>query len=252
MLLDLQHIDCLTLLKTLPDGSVDLILQDPPYNTTANEWEYELNFTELWEQWVRVLKPNGACVFTCNQPFTTDLINSNRKWFKYEWIWDKINQGNPFVAPYRPLPRHENILVFGNGRTTYNPQRKFVARFGKKSANGKNLNESFKHNGGEMTNYDGWYNPTTILEIKKDSQNGSKDLNITIHPTQKPVELMRYLVLTYTNEGETVFDGYSGSGTTALACQIEKRNFIGAELNKEYYDKSINRLEMARLQTSLF
>ena len=245
----LYNEDCIETMKRIPDGSIDLMLTDPPYNTTACEWEYAINFELLWAEWLRIVKPNGTFIFTASQPFTTDLIISNRNNFKYELIWEKDRHSDFLLAKYRPLKIHENIVVFQGGKeNTYNPQLTNINEVTKKRYNRKtdSLNKGVCYgNMSEIRKLDYSNNetalPQSVLFFTKESNN--QFVKPVIHPTQKPVDLMRYLILTYTNKGETVFDGYSGSGTTAEACMIEQRNFIGSELNKEYFDKSVLRLK---------
>jgi len=248
--LSLHNEDCLETMGRIETGSVDLMLTDPPYNVTSIEWDNSINVPAMWAEWERILKPNGTWIFTANQPFASELIMSRLGFFKYELIWDKVNHSNPFVAPYRPLPVHENILIFSRGKTTYNPQKTFHGRVGKKSKNGKRLGEMFIHNGGDMKDYDGYGMPMTIQQFVKDSQNGMHSKE-DMHPTQKPLKLFQWLVKTYSNENDLVFDGYSGSGTTAAACIKERRNFIGSELNKEYFDLSVKRLTEISMKPEL-
>jgi len=229
-------------MKRIPDGSIDLMLTDPPYNTTNCDWEYAIDFETLWAEWLRIVKPNGAFIFTASQPFTTDLINSNRKHFKYELIWEKPNPSNPLLANKQPLKNHENIIVFYRKMPVYNPQKTMRLQENKRT---QKIREKgiFETTGQKriIPNADGEYKmPMSVLFFNRE-QSG-------YHPTQKPVDLMRYLILTYTNKGEIVFDGYSGSGTTAEACIIEGRKFIGSELNKEYFDKSVIRLKNVPMQ----
>jgi site-specific DNA-methyltransferase (adenine-specific) len=242
----LYNEDCIETMKRIPDGSIDLMLTDPPYNTTACEWEYAINFEMLWAEWLRIVKPNGAFIFTASQPFTTDLIMSNRKHFKYELIWDKVIGNNPYAAKYQPMRIHENICIFYREQPTYNPiKQKRELKNQRPNSRGEKANVKEYYNtsyGNRKNGYakdydDTTINPKTIIEFMKHPN------SIGLHPTQKSTDLMRYLILTYTNKGETVFDGYSGSGTTAEACMIEQRNFIGSELNKEYFDKSVLRLK---------
>lgn len=245
----LYNEDCVETMKRIPDGSIDLMLTDPPYNTTACKWEYAINFEMLWAEWLRMVKPNGAFIFTASQPFTTDLIMSNRKHFKYEWIWEKNKASNIFMVDYAPMKKHENICVFYRKTPVFNPIKVARSESGKQRAkyihnpsntgkreyiNGFKQEKSIKYNEDEK-------NPESIIYFNND---------VGLHPTQKPLDLMRYLILTYSNKGETVFDGYSGSGTTAEACIIEGRKFIGSELNKEYFDKSVLRLK--NVPTQLF
>ena len=238
--------DCIETMKRIPDGSVDLMLTDPPYNTTDCEWEYAIDFNKLWNEWLRIVKPNGAFIFTASQPFTTDLINSNRKNFKYELIWEKPNPSNPLLANKQPLKNHENIIVFYREMPVYNPQKTRRLQENKRT---QKIREKgvFETTGQKriIPNADGEYKmPMSVLFFNRE-QSG-------YHPTQKPVDLMRYLINTYTNKSDTVFDGFMGSGTTAIACIIEKRNFVGSELNKEYFELATKRIETELLQPKLF
>lgn len=236
--------DCLEILKTLEDKSIDLILQDPPYNTTACKWEWNImtKIDEFWAEWKRVIKDNGAIVMTASQPFTSKLVMSNLKMFKYEWIWDKVTARGHLVAKKRPMAQHENIIVFYNNAPTYNPQMidrpKDKIEYRKTTEyNRTNIMGGKKGNAPQNKVYDKWYPKTIIIESNAGSSVKS------IHPTQKPVALMEYLIKTYTNEGDTVFDGFMGSGTTGVACKDLNRNFIGCELDPEYFkiaEKRIN------------
>ena len=238
--------DCIETMKRIPTGRIDLMLTDPPYNTTACEWEYAINFEHLWDEWLRIVKPNGAFIFTASQPFTTDLINSNRKMFKYELIWEKPNPSNPLLANKQPLKNHENIIVFYREMPVYNPQKTIRLQENKRT---QKIREKgvFETTGQKriIPNADSEYKmPMSVLFFNRE-QSG-------YHPTQKPVDLMRYLINTYTNKNEIVFDGFMGSGTTAIASIIENRNFIGAELKKEYFEIATKRIETELLQPKLF
>jgi site-specific DNA-methyltransferase (adenine-specific) len=240
----LYNEDCLHTMKRIPDGSIDLMLTDIPYGTTQNEWDILPNLNEMWIEWKRILKPNGVWIFTAQQPIASDLIVSNRKDFRYEWIWEKTQGTGHLNANKMPLKIHENILIFYRQLPTYNPQiikslKRVVKRNGlkAKTTNYGDFTEISK------SEYDG-YMPTDIIQFDRDAEQQ--------HPTQKPVDLFRYLIKTYSNEGETVFDGYMGSGTTAIACLAEKRNYIGSELSNEYFELATKRIENAKLQTSLF
>jgi site-specific DNA-methyltransferase (adenine-specific) len=231
-------------MKRIPDGTIDLMLTDIPYGTTQNEWDILPNLNEMWIEWKRILKPNGVWIFTAQQPIASDLIVSNRKDFRYEWIWEKTQGTGHLNANKMPLKIHENILIFYRQLPTYNPQiikslKRVVKRNGlkAKTTNYGDFTEISK------SEYDG-YMPTDIIQFDRDAEQQ--------HPTQKPVDLFRYLIKTYSNEGETVFDGYMGSGTTAIACLAEKRNYIGSELSNEYFELATKRIENAKLQTSLF
>jgi site-specific DNA-methyltransferase (adenine-specific) len=221
--------DCLELMKDIPDGSVDMILCDLPYGTTACKWDTIIPFEPLWEQYERVIKDNGAIVLTASQPFTTKLINSNINLFKYELIWDKVKPSSGLHAKQQPLRQHENILIFGKGKIKYNPQmEKTELRIDKPRV--ANNGEAF---GGKNVlrqhNNKGLKYPRSILKISNANQRGK------VHPTQKPVALCEYLIKTYTDEGETVLDNCMGSGTTGVACKNLNRNFIGIELDEGYF-----------------
>lgn len=231
-MIQLLHGDCLELMKTIPSGSVDMILQDPPYNTTACKWEWDImtRIDEFWAEWKRIIKPNGAIVMTASQPFTTRLIASNYKDFKYCWVWHKKTFANVGVARYQPLKTHEDLVVF-NGK--YNPQMVI----GKKRMKGGKVSSGIANGSLPPKYYESdTYYPTSVIDIK--TERG-------IHPTQKPVPLMEYLIKTYTNEGDTVFDGFVGSGTTGVACKNLGRKFIGIELDEHYFNVAKQRIEAA-------
>jgi site-specific DNA-methyltransferase (adenine-specific) len=231
---EIIHGDCLDVMPTMPDKSIDMILCDLPYGTTACKWDSIIPFEPLWEQYERVIKDNGAIVLFGVQPFTSDLINSNRKMYKYDLIWNKDLCKNPGLAKIRPLPSFENISVFGNGRITYNPQMekgKPYTDVRKKPTNVFNGNEhkyGFSGNTVNVVN-NGTRYPKSVITLRNPNRKGQ-------HPTQKPVDLMEYLIKTYTNEGETVLDNCMGSGTTAIAAYNTGRNFIGIEKEKRYVD----------------
>ena len=238
--------DCLEGMKRIPDGSVDMILCDLPYGTTACKWDAIIPFGPLWEQYERVIKDNGAIVLTGAQPFTTKLIESNFNMFKYELIWNKM-QGSAFtLSKIKPLPSHENILIFGEGKITYNPQmtkrEKPLNTKNWKMDKRKSENGNFSSNSNKESKkiYKEKY-PVSVLDFHK----SAAECNNTkrVHPTQKPVALFEYLIKTYTNEGETVLDNCIGSGTTAIACLNTNRNFIGFELDKGYFDIATKRIE---------
>ena len=245
----LYNEDCLKTMQGIETGSVDLILQDPPYNTTACEWEYAIDFETLWKEWVRIGKENCTYIFTTAQPFTTDVVMSNRKMFKYETIWMKSNVTGFLSAAKKPLRQHENILLFCNGNETYNPQMfmKATSRAAQKTVNANgvygNIGEGIFRVAKDEEGF-----PRSVINFNT----AYHERNAGLHPTQKGLALFRYLVKTYSNEDDLVFDGYSGSATTAAACIKEKRRFIGSELSKEYFDKSVKRLELLRSQPELF
>lgn len=220
--------DCLELMKNIPDSSIDMILCDLPYGTTQNKWDSVIPFEPLWTEYHRITKPNAAIVLTASQPFTSALIMSNIKNFKYEWIWLKNNATGHLNAKKMPMKEHENISVFGNN-INYNPQNlQSYNKITKRGNNGSNFGKSGKENFQEFTNY-----PRSILQFNSDK-------NI-IHPTQKPVALFEYLIKTYTNEGMTVLDNCAGSGTTAIAAQNTNRKWICIEQLPEYYYAAVAR-----------
>ena len=236
--IELLHGDCLELMKDIPDGSIDMILADLPYGTTACKWDTIIPFEPLWEQYERVVKDNGAIVLTASQPFTSTLVMSNLRWFKYALVWDKVNASSGLHAKIQPLRSHEEILVFGKGRLTYNPQMTKAEKARVDKAREIPNGEAFN---GKVTkriyNNHGMKYPKSILTISNASQKGK------VHPTQKPVALFEYLIKTYTNEGETVLDNVMGSGTTGVACLNTNRNFIGMELDDNYFKIASERIK---------
>ena len=233
----IYNMDCLEGMKEIEDGSIDMILCDLPYGTTACKWDAIIPFEPLWEQYERIVKPNGAIVLTASQPFTTSLISSNYKMFKYCWVWDKKIPGGMSYARYQPMRQHEDILVFYKGRPVYNPQ--MVKRDKPIKKGGNKYSETAPiqacKEGKEFRKTYEYKNPTTILTFNKVRKG-------TVHPTQKPVALFEYLIKTYTNEGDLVLDNCIGSGTTAIAALNTHRNFIGFELDKGYFDIANQRI----------
>ena len=232
------HMDCLEGMKLLPDKSIDMILCDLPYGMTACKWDSVIPFEPLWEQYERVIKDNGAIVLTASQPFTTMLINSNIKLFKYCWVWEKEQGVNFLMAKKQPLKVHEDICVFYKKQCIYNPQM----TMGKPYISGKG-------NSGEVTGKvkkiqtknTGTRYPKSIIRFNRERG---------LHPTQKPVALFEYLIKTYTNEGEIVLDNCMGSGTTAVACELNNRKWIGFEIESKYVEVTNKRLEQVRLKNS--
>ena len=231
--------DCLEGMKRIADGSVDMILCDLPYGTTQCKWDTIIPFEPLWEQYRRVIKPNGAIVLTAQTPFDKVLGVSNLSMLKYEWIWRKTRPTGHLNAKRMPMREHENILVFYKNLPTYNPQGlvKLESPVLRKGRNkGANYGKSEKDSYRKATGY-----PRDILEIPSEGK--------TIHSTQKPVALFEYLIKTYTNEGELVLDNCMGSGTTAIACMNTQRNFIGFEMDKGYYDIACKRIDDHKEET---
>jgi len=226
-------------MKDIPDGSIDMILCDLPYGITSCKWDGVIPFEPLWAQYNRVIKSNGAIVLFGSQPFTSALVMSNVKWFKYEWIWDKKQSGSFLLAKHQPLKITENILVFSNGKINYLPQM----RLGKLRKKGGCKVKRELYNGlGDDIKYNNKYFPTNILNYSNANKLGR------VHPTQKPVPLLEYLIKTYTNESEIVLDNAMGSGSTGVAANNLNRNFIGIELNKEYYDIAQERIAAALIK----
>ncbi|WP_373792303.1 site-specific DNA-methyltransferase [Jeotgalibaca porci] len=227
--------DCLEGMKRIPDESVDMILCDLPYGTTACKWDSIIPLESLWEHYERVIKENGAIVLTASQPFTTKLISSNMDIYKYNLVWEKPQGVDPFMAKKRPLNNMEDIVIFYKKQPTYNPQyeegKPYKIERDKKPREYEITNTMMKPT---TTINDGKRLPKRILKFKQERG---------YHPTQKPVPLFEYLIKTYTNEGETVLDNCIGSGTTAIACLNTNRNFIGFEMDKEYFDIATKRIE---------
>lgn len=221
--------DSIEEMKKIADKSVDMILCDLPYGTTACKWDVIIPYESLWEQYERIIKDNGAIVLTASQPFSSALVASNIKAFKHEWIWQK-EQGVGFqVAKYRPMQEHEHVLIFAkNGsRVNYNPIKEILDKPTKqvrKSNNGSSLSSPLKYSDERVSEYDSRY-PTSIKKFNRDKG---------LHPTQKPVALFEYLIKTYSNEGDVILDNCIGSGTTAVAAINTNRNFIGIEREPEY------------------
>jgi DNA modification methylase len=241
--------DCMELLQQLDDNSVDLFLIDPPYGTTANKWDKMPDFAALWPIWKQKAKPNAAFAFTGMQPFTSYLIMSNLKDFKYELIWEKSISTGFLNSNKQPLRNHENILVFYNKQCTYNPQKTQGEPI-KKVKSGSNTSNYGEFGAYIYKNETGERMPKSVLFFPPDYDrfNG----NGTLHQTQKPINLFRYLIRAYSNPGDLVVDCYSGSGTTVCAAHMEGRNYLGFENDQEYFEKSIFRLDNLKSAPTLF
>ena len=231
--------DCLELMKTIPNKSIDAIICDLPYGTTACKWDSVIPFEPLWAQYKRIIKDNGAIVLTAAQPFTSALVMSNPKWFKYDWVWKKPKGTSHLNAKKMPLRDKEDILVFYKNQCTYNPQFSNGLPYKNKAGKDHSKNNSMTESYGNYTNfrYDnvGKRYPKQVLEFGVVERG-------TQHPTQKPVALMEYLVKTYTNQGDTVLDNCMGSGTTGIACKNLGRNFIGIEQDANYFEIASKRI----------
>lgn len=238
--------DCLKIMPSIDNSSIDMILCDLPYGTTQCKWDEILPFDELWRQYERIIKQNGAIVLFGSEPFSSYLRLSNIKLFKYDWIWDKIKGTGFLNAKKQPMRNHEIISVFYKSQCTYNYQKTF-GHINKKSFRKKHLQTEVY---GKMTK-DYLYEsteryPRSILEFSSDTQNSS------LHPTQKPIALLEYLIKTYTNECDIVLDNCIGSGSTAIACIKTNRNFIGIEKEQKYFDCSNKRINNLTYQLSAF
>jgi len=226
-MIDLKFGDCLEVMKNIESGSIDAIITDPPYGTTACKWDSVIDFKLMWEQLNRIIKPNGAIVLFGSEPFSSALRMSNIKNYKYDWIWDKKIPSGMSYARFQPMRRNEQISVFCNGKTVYNPQ--MVLR--DKPIKGGGMSKGETTNNQNLKALKKTYthkNPTNILVFDK-IRRGSQ------HPTQKPVALMEYLIKTYTNENETVLDFTAGSFSTGVACLNTNRQFIGIEKDEGYF-----------------
>ncbi len=240
-MIKLMQGDCLERMADIPDGSVDMVLTDPPYGTTDCKWDSIIPLETMWAQLKRIIKPNGAIVMTASQPFTTTLIASNLKGYCYNWVWNKHFAGNFVLAKKQPLKDHEDVCVFSlTGKMpNYYPIK---TKREKPIKKGKNEDESGAIPIRVSENY-----KNKIYEDKCPTTVGSLDFNVRVgrglHPTQKPVALMEYLIKTYTNEGETVLDFTMGSGTTGVAAKNLNRDFIGIELDNDYFEIAKKRIE---------
>lgn len=248
----IYNCDCLEGMKHIPDGSVDCIICDLPYevlnkgNSNA-QWDRLIPMEPLWEQYKRIAKPTAAIVLFCQGMFTAQLMMSQPKLWRYNLIWDKIDRTTGFLnANKMPLRVHEDIAVFYSELPTYNPQMTIGNKNHHRGAQSNIANNCYGRFGKCKETFTNEKYPKSIISIDKEHNQDCW------HPTQKPVNLIRYLVRTYTNEGDTVLDNCMGSGTTAIACIKEKRHFVGFELNKEYYDKACKRIQAEQSQLKLF
>jgi len=244
-MIDLKKGDCLELMKDIPDESVDMILCDLPYGVTRCKWDIVIPFEALWDQYNRIVKKYGAIVLFGSQPFTTILISSNINHFKYCWIWDKVNPSGMGYAKYQPMRRTEDIVVFSKdgNRTKYYPIMEKRDKPMTAVSKGK-LSESAPSTLKPYRKTWKYRNPTTWLKFNKISRG-------SVHPTQKPVALLEYLIKTYTNEDDLVLDNTMGSGSTGVACVNTNRNFIGMELEDKYFDIAKERIEQAKKEASM-
>ncbi len=249
--------DCLKMMKEIPDNSIDMVLCDLPYGTSASSWDKKLPMNDLWNEYKRIIKHNRAIVLFSQQPFTSLLITSNIEMWKYNWIWEKDNGTNFMNSHFCPLKITEDICVFGNGATSfvkngenliYNPQFSEGKPYSIISGNQKSNSAVVRGGkggrddvGGYKTESDGKRYPKNLIKFNRDKDK--------LHPTQKPVSLCEYLIQTYTNEGDVVLDNCMGSGTTGIACLNTNRKFIGMELDDTYFEIAKKRIEEADIKS---
>ena len=238
-MINLMQGDCLELMKTIPDGSVDMVLTDPPYGTTQNKWDSVINLEDMWKEVWRVLKPNGACVLFSAQPYTSILVTSQIKFYKYEWVWVKNLKTGNLNARRMPMGGHETLQVFYKKPPTYNPQKrkrttevKSGNKFNSKTTNYGSQKEEYLDRQSDEISPD-----TALLQFKCVHNSSGK-----VHPTQKPVALLEYLIKTYTNKGEVVLDFTAGSFSTGVASLNTNCKFLGIEMNEGYFNIGVNRI----------
>jgi len=228
--------DCLEIMQTIKSGSIDAIITDLPYGTTACKWDTVIPFEPMWKEAKRVLKPNGVFATTASQPFTSALIMSNIDMFKYEWIWEKPKATGHASCNSRPMKAHENIVIFGGN--TYNPQKTIGTPYKGRNKIGYPESKVFSTGQGNRNDNNGFRYPRTVIKINNSYYSEKQN-----HPTQKPIALYEYLIRTYTNECDTVLDICMGSGTTIVSAIRTGRNAIGIEMDKEYFEIAKNRIE---------
>ena len=236
--------DCLELMRDIPDKSIDMILCDLPYAVTQNSKDKLIPFDSLWEQYERIIKDNGAIVLFGQGIFFIDLVNSNRRLFRYDLVWNKTLTSGFLNAKKMPLRQHEQIAVFYKKAPTYNPQMKSGAKNHSKGKPKSNRNNNYGEYGFVESKQDGLKYPTSIVEFQKPHP------SVAMHRTEKPVELLEYLIRTYTNKGDLVLDNCMGSGSTGVACVNTNRNFIGIELDENYF--AIAEARIAEAQQTIF
>lgn len=249
--INLMRGDCLERMKEIPDRSVDLILTDPPYGTTACKWDSIIDLDKMWEQLKRIIKPNGAIVMTASQPFTSVLVCSNLEMFKHEWIYQKAAGTNFATVKYQPMKEHESVLVFSKGVVNYYPikEQRRGNETGKVRKKSRDVSLMTEYESGvygvipkdrDSREYGELRNPSSVQLF-----NNRNPLDRGSHPTQKPVALMEYLIKTYSNENDLVLDFTMGSGTTGVACINTKRSFIGIEMDENYFNIAEKRIKEA-------
>lgn len=232
--------DCLEIMKEIPDNSIDMILCDLPYGTTKCKWDIIIPFKKLWENYNRIIKNNGAIVLFGTEPFSSELRISNIKNYKYDWVWDKVKPNGHLVAKYRPMQRSENISVFGNNKINYFPimEERENPKISKEYSRTEIMGGKYKNLDGKVLNKK---YPQTILKFSNACQKNK------YHPTQKPIELLEYIIKTYTNENMIVLDNCMGSGSTCVASKKLNRKYIGIEKEEKYFNIAVERLKNEEL-----
>lgn len=246
--------DCFQIMREIPSNSVDLILADPPYGTLNKsnpdaQWDKEVSLPSLWNQYKRIIKPNGAILLFGQGVFAAKLIMSNPKWFKFDFVWDKVRKSNFLNCKKMPMRQHEQVLVFSKKPPTYNPQMVFVGKPNHSRGNVEigNANKNYGEFGKTETIISDYRYPGTIVRFPKEHTKEG-----WLHGTSKPVNLLRWLIRTYSNEGDLVLDNFAGSGSTLIAAIREKRNFLGMEISEKYYEIAKKRIETELAQKVLF
>ena len=244
-MIDLRCGDCLELMKKIPDKSIDAIICDLPYGITKNQWDVVIPFDKLWEQYNRIIKDNGCIALFGNQPFTSHLIISNEKYFRYSLVWVKNKFSDFLNAKRKPMKVNEDICIFYKKQPTYNPQYTYgepYKRWNSQEAVDKQTN--YGTHKSNISKSDGKRLPLTVLNFNR--------VERPLHPTQKPVELLEWLIKTYTNEGDLVLDNTMGVGSTGVACVKTGRNFIGIELDEGYFQIAKERIKNCNKKDSTF
>ena len=245
----IYNLNCLDGMKQIRNGTIDMILSDLPYGITECEFDKVIPFIPLWSEYKRIIKPNGAIILTAKQPFTTDLICSNREWYRYNMVWMKNISTGFLNSKVLPLQTHEDICVFYRHKPTYNPQMEsgFSRKISKASSMRKCKAAEIYSKAINLSDYDSTERyPISVIYFESDKNNSA------IHPTQKPVALFEYLIRTYSNETDVVLDTCMGSGTTAIACINTNRQFIGFETSKKYFEKSQERIYLSTSQLKFY
>jgi site-specific DNA-methyltransferase (adenine-specific) len=244
--INLYNDDCFNILKDIPDGSVDFVLTDPPYGTTAIKWDNVLDFNRMWVELERITKPKANIIFFASQPFTSLLITSKLDWFKYELIWNKNKCGSPGLAKYRPNKVHENIVVFSKeSGSTYNPIMEEGDAYERKTNNPKGYGTGTNTHGYGFGNKKSFGSKNNGTRYPKSILHASRNFSAqqTVHPTQKPTNVLNWLIMTYSNPSDVVLDFTMGSGSTGVSAKLTGRDFIGIELDKKYFNIAKNRID---------